>query len=147
MDQLVIMSILQGTPKLLNVLHHLFERNLLSARMMLLERAVRRIIQDEKGDIATDIKVVDAHNMGMAQPGNGAGFLLKRLDIALTQVGRKDFDSGYHIQAYMLAQIDFGKTTTSQQLPQAIVAPVLPNQITHNFMLQAKEKKMGPARR
>src|SRR5437868_1474484 len=99
--------------------------------MSLTKITVGGVVHDEEGNTFPHIEIEDAHNMGMNQMSNGLGLLEEAFCIVAFKLSIEHFDSRFCFQAYMLAQIDFSETPTSQQTDETIITELLSCTIGH----------------
>jgi hypothetical protein len=71
----------------------------------------------------------------MREPGNRLGFALELFCLAAGQVRMQYLDGCLQRQPYVLAQVDLGIATLSQQADQPVVAKLLSHPIGHNLGL------------
>ncbi len=77
---LVFVSILESVGYLLNIGDDGRQRDMVSFGMALAQGAIGTIVHYEEGETIGDVKVEDAHDVGMNERRNGLGLLLKSLD-------------------------------------------------------------------
>jgi hypothetical protein len=133
MDKLVIVSILQAIDNLPDIFHDRFHWQLCIARMALTQGALGSILHDQVRNPFILAKIEDTDNMRMNEMGQNARFLLKSVLHIGIQARIEDFDGGQAFQMNMLAQIDIGEASLSQQLQQAIVPYLLSNALRHHY--------------
>jgi hypothetical protein len=81
MNVLLIVGILQSLCDLLDIGHNGREGNVLAFGVPFPQRAIRTVVHHQEGDTIGDIKVEDAHNVGMHKLGNCLSLLLKPIDL------------------------------------------------------------------
>src|SRR5436305_1870675 len=99
--------------------------------MHLSQRTVGGIVHDKKGQVLLQVKIEDAHNMGMDETSNRARLRAKWLDVVARQVGMQHFDGRLRVEVQVLSQVDVGKTALPQQAQQTVVAQVLSHAAGH----------------
>src|SRR6266849_7233538 len=100
--------------------------------MLAAQGAVGGVVHHEERDAILDIEVKNAHNMRVDERCNGLRFAVEVLDVgSVCQLGVQDFDGGLHVEAQVLAEIDLGETSASQEKHEAIVAQLLTYTIRH----------------
>src|SRR5713226_6296866 len=94
--------------------------------------AVGGIVHDQERDAILDIEVKQSHDMWVSERCNGLGLAVEVLDVgSVCQLGVQDFDGGLHVEPQVLAEIDFGETSSSQKIHEAIVPKLLAYTVDH----------------
>ena len=130
-NQALIMGILQREGHLLEVGDDGLERQPHSLRMEPAQGATRSILHDQKWRTLLHAKVQDAHNMGMAQGGQGTSLAQKAFHLTLVPWAMEQFDGGLGAQMHMLPQVDRPPLPLSQHLDELIGAELLSDMIWH----------------
>src|SRR6266487_713511 len=89
------------------------------------------IVHHQVGSLVLDAKIEDTDDMRMHQVAQMACFRKEVLGGTRIHLGAQDFDRYAVIEVDMLALVDVGKCTASQQAGQMIVAQTLPYAICH----------------
>ena len=120
MDELLIVGILQGFGDLLDIADNGGQRQRDAFGMSVAQRAVGGVVHDEERDAILDIEVQHTHNMRVDERCDGLGFAVEVLDVG-----------SLHVEPQVLAEIDLGETSASQETYEAIVAQLLTYTIRH----------------
>jgi len=138
-DESLVVGILQGICHLLDVGDDRREGQDGAFGMTLAQRAARGVVHDQEGDVILHVKIEDPHDMGMAEIGNEAGFLLEALHFdGIGKQRGEDFDRGLGAQAQVFTKVDFCEAALSQKAGEPIFAKLLANAINHRPVLSRK---------
>ena len=111
MDELLVVSILQGGGNLLHIRNENFDRHLCPTWMMLAQGSIGRVFHDQKRDSTIDTEVQHSHNIGMDEMRDSASLAAKVVDAVIDQVSSQQLDGGLSVEMNMLTEIDIGKPT------------------------------------
>src|SRR5579875_3749328 len=113
--QLLTVSIAQRLCQLPEIAQYGCQWNALPTRVTLAQRAIGGIFHDQKRVAIFDLKVEQAHNMGMGQCGNQLGLVLEELYIGPRHMRLQIFDRGLLSgDAHVLPKINTGKAALTQ---------------------------------
>src|SRR5579864_5856525 len=104
--------------------------------MALTERSSRRIVHYQKRCIVMQTEVQHTYDMWMVQASDSLGFGDKAAHIVIGNLGMQNLDGSLHLEIYMLAQINVGETSLTEQTNETIVTQLLPYAIIHKFASQ-----------
>ncbi len=114
-DELLVVGVLQGFSDLLHIGGDGCRSGGPASGDEPTQGAVGRVIHDQIGHARFDVKMADAHDVGMLQPGDGARLLLELLQfVSIDQLRMQQFDGDLGAQAHIFAQVDFGKAPFAQ---------------------------------
>src|SRR5215467_7003727 len=130
-NQAPVMGILQRGGHLLEVGDDGLERQPHSLWMELAQGATRSILHDQKRRARLHPKVQDAHDMRMAQGGQGTSLAQKVFHLTLVPRAMEQFDGGLGAQMHMLSQVDRPPMPLSQHLDEPIGSELLSGMIWH----------------
>jgi hypothetical protein len=143
-DEFLLMSILQGISDLLDRGDDDRERDQAPFGIAVPQRAIRCIVDHEKGHAILYIIIEDTHDAWMHERGNGLRFLLEVLGLLLGQMGMQYLDGRLLVEPHMLSEVDLSIATLSQQADQSVVAKLLPKSVCHlrppHIMFEARMK-------
>src|SRR5215470_17538558 len=89
------------------------------------------VIDYQKGHPILHIEIEDVHNAWMDECGNDVRFLLEVFSLLLAQMLMEHLDSSLLVESHVLAQVDFGVATLSQQADEPVVAQLLSSVVCH----------------
>ena len=110
-DQLVLVSILQGWGNLPHIGQHCRKRQARAFGVQLAQGPIGCIVHHQKRRGAFHTKVQHTYDMRMDQVSNGAGFATKLLDLPASQLSMQHFDGCLGLQIDMLTQVHLGEAS------------------------------------
>jgi hypothetical protein len=121
-DEVLIVSVLQGGRHLLNVAQDYGQRKGNSFVMPFAHSAIGCIVHHQIGGFSFDPEVEDAHNVWMDQASDGTSLPAKGVGILAGQLRMEQLNGGLSPQVHMLAQVDLSEAALSEQADETIVA-------------------------
>src|SRR6266571_4907478 len=100
--------------------------------MALAQGAVGGVVHDQEGGGVFNVKVENAHDVGVDKGGDGFGFALEVISGFVGELGMQDFDGRLlGGEAQVLAEVNFGEASTSEEADEAVVAELLAGAVGH----------------
>src|SRR5882724_5469668 len=101
------------------------EREACAAGVACAQRAIGSIAQHQEGSFFMDAVVEDAHDIRVIEASNRFGFVEEVLEGIVGKLDAQNLNRILVLEIDMLAQIDIGKATLTQEFNQAIATYLL----------------------
>src|SRR6266487_3759305 len=95
---------------------------------------MRGIVHYQIGLIIFHSKIEHAHYIGMYQLRQRLGFDQEGSSLCICERHAQDLQCSEAFEVHMLAQVDIGKSTTTKQTMQPIVAKLMAHPVDHSVL-------------